>query len=826
MLSAAKLFVCEWFCQRVARALVAFISAVALLSAAVSAQVTYTGTTATQNFGSVAIGSTSAATTFTFSVAAGTTIGSVAVVTQGAPNLDFTVGGGSTCTATTYASATTCTVNVTFNPKSAGLRMGAVVFFSEAGNTGTMLGSVLVYGIGTGPQIAYSPSPVIAISPVVDGEELTNPGCEVVDGSGNLYICDQYKRVLKVPAGGGAAIAIVPSASGCIFEGASGVAVDGAGDLFITDFYNSCVVKVPAGGGAPTAIFPDAGQALYHPRSVVVDGTGDLFIADTGNSRVVEVLAGGGVTVIDPAVDGIGLSSPYGVAVDSAGNVFIADSLNMRVVKVPAGGGAPIAIDPQVNGRGLSAPTEVAVDGAGNLYISDSYAGVYSRVVEVPVDGGAVTVIDPTVNNEALNMPRGMAVDGAGDLFIADEDNGRVVEILRSQPASFNFPTITEPGRTDTADGIKTAKIQNIGNEELIFTSLSYPADFSEASGDPIACTGSTSLAAGQQCDLPVEFAPQQGGLLNEAVTLTDNALNASGAQQLIQVTGTATALAVLTSPRPGTTVGYSDNTFSWTSGYGVTRYQLWLGISGPGSSDMYSSGVTSATFVVVPTLPALGVTLYARLFTFNPVAGAWQYHDYTYTLVGPILATLTLPAQGTTVGYSNVTFSWTPNYAYSHYRLHLGVNGPGSSDIYSSSETSATSVVVPTLPALGVTLYARLFTLNYITNVWQYNDYTFTLAGPILATLTSPTPGTTVGTSNVTFAWTPNHAFSHYRLYLGTGGPGSANVYSSSQTGATSVMVPTIPATGGTLYARLFTLNSETGVWQYNDYTYTMSGP
>ena len=74
-----------------------------------SAQIRYTGAAANQNFGSQAIGSTSAATTFSFSVAAGTTVGSIGVLTQGAPNLDFANASGSTCAAMTYASATTCT---------------------------------------------------------------------------------------------------------------------------------------------------------------------------------------------------------------------------------------------------------------------------------------------------------------------------------------------------------------------------------------------------------------------------------------------------------------------------------------------------------------------------------------------------------------------------------------------------------------------------------------------------------------------------------------------------------------------------------------------
>ena len=202
-----------------------------------AAQVTYSGTAASQNFGSVAVG-TPTTVAFSFSVAAGTTGGSIGVLTQGAPNLDFTNAAGTTCTATTYASVATCVVSVTFTPKAAGLRMGAVVFFSAASNAGTQLRSVPIYGVGTGPQIAFGPSPVIAID----------------------------------------AGSILPF----------GVAVDAAGDLFIAYPEYNCVLEAPAGGGAQTTIAPIVnGTGLNEPVGVAVDGAGDLFIADNLNSRVV-----------------------------------------------------------------------------------------------------------------------------------------------------------------------------------------------------------------------------------------------------------------------------------------------------------------------------------------------------------------------------------------------------------------------------------------------------------------------------------------------------------------------------------------------------------
>ena len=111
-----------------------------LLPTVARSQVFFNETPPSLNFGLQAIGSPSAAMTLNFSIASGATVGSIGVLTLGAPNLDFANASGSTCTATTYSSATNCMVNVSFTPTAAGLRMGAVGFFSGANNTGTVLG--------------------------------------------------------------------------------------------------------------------------------------------------------------------------------------------------------------------------------------------------------------------------------------------------------------------------------------------------------------------------------------------------------------------------------------------------------------------------------------------------------------------------------------------------------------------------------------------------------------------------------------------------------------------------------------------------------------
>jgi hypothetical protein len=259
-----------------------------------------------------------------------------------------------------------------------------------------------------------------------------------------------------------------------------------------------------------------------------------------------------------------------------------------------------------------------------------------------------------------------------------------------------------------------------------------------------------------------------------------------------------------------------SSVTFTWTPGTpGATEFALWLGNDGPGSSDFYSSGVTTATSVTATGLPTKGTTVYARLF--SNAGGGWSHTDYTFTEGTAVLATMISPAQGATVGAPSVTFSWTPGLGISNYALWLGT-AVGSSDLYSSGDTSATTVTVTGLPENGGTLYARLF--SETGGVYQSHDYTFVLATAGPATMISPTAGSTLGTSGVMFTWTTGTGVTQYNLWLGLSGPGSSDLYASGWTASTSVTVPRLPANGAKVYARLFSEGS--GGIQHVDYTYT----
>jgi len=288
-------------------------------------------------------------------------------------------------------------------------------------------------------------------------------------------------------------------------------------------------------------------------------------------------------------------------------------------------------------------------------------------------------------------------------------------------------------------------------------------------------------------------------------------------------------AKAVLTTPTPGlsTLLGSSNVNFQWTAGTGVSLYQLSLSVIGPGQSELFlfkGSG-TSATASFLPTM---GQIVYARLY--SDIGGVWQYNDYQYTESGtpvPAILRSPTPGLGTVLGTNNVTFQWSTGTGVSLYQLNLG-SSLGASDLFIYKGT-ATSITVPSLPANGQIVYARLY--SRINGVWVYDDYQYyndngySEGGtPAAAVLQSPTPGqgTVLGTSNVPFQWNAGTGVTDYQLVLGTTGPGASDLFTYKGTALTTT-VPALPSNGVVVYARLW--SNINGTWQHNDYVYSESG-
>jgi len=772
------------------------------------------------NFGSVSVGTTSPEISLLFQFDTGGILGNVDVVTQGAENLDFINSGGLSCDPSfTFTAGETCATTVTLTPTVPGMRYGAVQLEDSSGYT---FATGYVFGSGVGPEVNFKVSGVPSTQKTIhySTSGQSSPYAVAVDSTGNIYISDSNNnRVLKETLSGGV---YSESQVGSGLNSPAQIAVDGRGNLYIADTGNGRVVKESLNAGVYIQSVINNGYSS--PSGVAVDGDGNVYIADTLNTRVLKMLLKGN-SYTQTLLPSSGLSTVFGLAVDGAGNVYIVDTGNERVVKETPSG---TSYTQSVVDTGLNDPFGIAVDGFGNLFITQFDAS-YILEEQPGAEGQYYPAVPPTTG---LISPYGIAADSHGNVYVTDVSSEQVYKEDYADAPSLNF------GSSDVGVASSTSPIyvdlMNIGNAPMYFpipstgTNPSVAANFTLDPTVPYACPlvpagsmGASFLDPASACILSIGFKPTALGTLNGSLVVTDNSLYSAGpgySKQSIALTGTglvAPVPATMTSPTPSSTLTSSSATFDWTVGTGVTEYDLHVGTSSAGSSNIFA-GVVTGTSKSVTGIPTTGGTLYVRLYSL--INGAWQYNDYTYTEASPAVpATMTSPTPGSTLTSSSATFSWTTGTLVTQYDVHVGTTGAGSSNIFAGTVTT-TSKTVTGIPTTGGTLNVRLYSL--INGAWQYNDYTYTEASPAApATMTSPTPGSTLTGSSATFTWTAGTGVTQYDLHVGTTGAGSSNIFGGTVTGQ-SKTVTGIPTTGGMLNVRLYSLIN--GVWQYNDYTYT----
>ncbi|HEX6497328.1 MAG TPA: kelch repeat-containing protein [Acidobacteriaceae bacterium] len=106
------------------------------------------------NFGDVKLGSHTTLI-LSFNIQVPVAVSGAKMLTQSQPpNADFTLNGASTCTGKLNADSS-CTVKVTFAPRSPGLRTGAVQIMD---NTGKVLTSTAIFGQGSGQPASSRPT--------------------------------------------------------------------------------------------------------------------------------------------------------------------------------------------------------------------------------------------------------------------------------------------------------------------------------------------------------------------------------------------------------------------------------------------------------------------------------------------------------------------------------------------------------------------------------------------------------------------------------------------------------------------------------------------
>ncbi|HEU5352163.1 MAG TPA: Ig-like domain repeat protein [Terracidiphilus sp.] len=562
-----------------------------------------------EEFGAVNIGSKGNAVALTFTITTAATLQNIGVLTQGSPNLDFVDAGGDTCaTGKRYKAGTTCTVNVAFSPKYPGTRDGAVILSDKYGNS--LANSVYLQGVGVGPQSTFNPGSETTI-----GSSFASPDSVAIRGDGSIYVADYGNSTTH----GGLYLETFANGSytqtqlNCTFNSPTGVAVDGSGTLYVSDPGTYAVYRVAISNDncTQTAI----GIGFNQPSAVAVDGNGNIYITDKGNHAVYKEALQNDGTYVQTMV-GSGWITPLGVAVDGNGRIYVADSgIPGVVMETPSGGNYTQALI----AKGWTAPSGVAVDSVGNIYISDVGNALYKGgLVTAGVYRAAASGANyaQTPIGTGWTEPSGLAVDAMGNVVVADQLRGIYKEDLADPPRLTFANAATD---TISADSPKIVTVSNLGTAALNVSAVSYPTDFPEASAGSTECTSSTSLNAGQTCDLSIEFEPttslagNTSLLLSESVSITTNTLNAAAAQQTLSATGTEVL--------PGGSVNLDVSADPATVGSSITFTAKVNGSSGgpvPTGTVTFYNGTTALSGAISLT------NAVATYFTASLAAGTY----------------------------------------------------------------------------------------------------------------------------------------------------------------------------------------------------------
>jgi hypothetical protein len=495
----------------------------------------------------------------------------------------------------------------------------------------------------------------------ISANSLADPFGVALDSSGNLYVPDFYNnRVLFYPSGsttatrvygqGGSFTTNTPNNGGVSANSLyypSGVALDSSGNLYVADYYNSRVLFYPSGSTTATRVYGQGGSfttntqnnggvsanSLYYPSGVALDSSGNLYVADLANNRVLFYLAGsttatrvygqlGSFTTNIYNNGGISANSlfdPFGVALDSSGNLYVGDYGNNRVLMYPPPTPGIYSPVNQSTLAGNSVPfwwagypgaTAYWLDvgnapGGNNYYQSGSLsASTFSQTVNsLPSDGSTVYATwYYLLGGNWVSTGYTYTAFGAG-----------------SQKG-----VITSPAPSTTLTGSSVTFTWTAGNG-----ATAYWIDVGSSAG-------------GNQY--------YQSGNLGNVLTKTINNLPTNGSTVYVtlyslvngqwlsnQYTYTAynagSALGVMQTPSPGSTLSGNVQTFTWSAGSGATAYWMDVGSTLGGNNYYQSGNLGNVLTTTVYSLPANGSQIYVTLWSL--VSGQWYYNAYTY-ISGP----------------------------------------------------------------------------------------------------------------------------------------------------------------------------------------------
>jgi hypothetical protein len=549
---------------------------------------------------------------------------------------------------------------------------------------------------------------------------LYSPTGVAVDSLGNVYIADSRNNVIREVSGG-----IINTVAGNGTAGFSGdggpatsaeladpvdVAVDASGNLYIADSDNqrirmanaSGIISTFAGNGS-TGFSGDEGPAneasLSYPYGVAVDAAGDVLIADTQNNRIrwadgqgiIYTVAGNGSHGFS-GDGGLGtsamLATPYGVGVDPSGNIYVGDTGNNEVRMVNAVGGlnaSPTKVTFGYEQVGTaSSPQTVTLSAIGPLNINNIVVtGDFSEWSDCstgPVSGQCLMPIlfQPTaagVRTGTVTISNNGFFTSSLAINLTGHGSGALLT-----PTSLTFAA-QDLGTTSAA---KTVKLTNELPTGLTMGKVETIPSFVVSSN---TCTG--TIASSASCNIGIEFAPKQSGLVTATLAIYDS--DASSPQLVwLQSTGIAASLA----PTTLTVAAQDGGTTSAAKSVTLNNYA-----SAALSISSATVGGTNASDFAIASTSTCGSSLAGNssctyMITFTPSLNGAESATFsvsdadgaqTATLKGTGIGAALAPAKVAFTGLGGQataakTLTLT-NYLSSSLSLSASVSGTNASD-------------------------------------------------------------------------------------------------------------------------------------------------
>lgn len=457
-----------------------------------------------------------------------------------------------------------------------------------------------------------------------------------------------------------------------------------------------------------------------------------------------------------------------------------------------------------------------------------------SNPLTLPLDnyGGATQTMLPQPGSEAIcagaatNILSGVSTDQRGypnqnSTYPGYSNSSTCVDAGAVQ-TNYAVTFQTQPSSTTQTIAMNPAPVVALTESGTPFTASAVTIPLSLTG--PGALSGGSAATSSGNATYPALSVDTAG--TGDTLTATLN-LNAA-ASPAPAISATSDAFDVIAIVKSDTTVSLLASPNPTITGQTVT---LTAGISSAGSGTPTGSVSFYDGATLLGSVALSGVQ--AQLATRNLNAGTHSLsavysgdlffngntsNTVQETLNNDATAHVISPANGATnVDASQmVQITWTSVGSPQAYYLYVGTT-LGGTNVYTSGQTLNTSVSL----ALNAqtTYYLRLFTKQ--NNGWSSVDSSFS-TGQLgkSAIITSPANGATNidSTSPVTVSWIGGMNVSSYYLYVGTT-VGTANVYGSGETTATSTQVHLQPST--VYYCRIFTKNTSNS-WSYTDSSFT----